>query len=378
MKDQKAVLLIVAIMLLGWSVNVHAQLTDKIAIHGFGSWAYGKTDNENRYVLANQDGSYDYLDFSLNLSVDLSEELRLYLQPGWSERSQGNEVNMDYAFAEWYVSDLFSFRIGKVKAPFMLYTEIYKVGTLRPFFLLPQGIYTDTAAEGYKGLGVTGSFSLKNWKFQYDVYAGKLSLEPVRYVNFRDQTILMETPQADDAIGGRLMANTPIDGMSFGVSTYSADLKMTVDGNVDEANPRNGRSMFWGASWEYVLDRFSFRGEFLTEVQNEHIKTFQMAYFETAYTFTEHWQAALRIESVDFQLAAKDAPMLSTLEEHRDIAVGINYWFTSNFVIKLAYHHVEGNHFAAPDDPEEYFKNFLNNSFAETTNLIVIGTQFSF
>jgi len=47
-----------ALMLLIGSLSAgsSAQMLDTLAIHGFGGWAYGRTDNVNRYLAGNEQG----------------------------------------------------------------------------------------------------------------------------------------------------------------------------------------------------------------------------------------------------------------------------------------------------------------------------------
>lgn len=100
-----------------------------------------------------------------------------------------------------------------------------------------------------------------------------------------------------------------------------------------------------------------------------------VAYIETAYRFTEHWQAAARYEFADFN-SEVDFSTDSVLE-HEEIALGLNYWFNPNLVFKLSYHLVNGNRFASPGNFGDYVM-AAQQGFDEETHLILIGTQFSF
>src|SRR6478672_968719 len=78
-----------------------ASWREEVALHGFGSWHYGKSSNENIYLEAEKDGSYRASDFSLNLSADITPRLRVVTQVGFSEGLRGSEQDLDYVFAEW-------------------------------------------------------------------------------------------------------------------------------------------------------------------------------------------------------------------------------------------------------------------------------------
>jgi len=63
-----------------------------------------------------------------------------------------------------------------------------------------------------------------------------------------------------------------------------------------------------------------------------------------------------------------------SLLRHNEDAVGVNYWFTPRFVLKLSYHHVNGNLFSVP----KLFDNAVqNNRLKKQTNVVVFGMQFS-
>ena len=62
--------LMVVFTLSACGCDVHAVTVGNVAIHGFGGWAYGRTDNENRYLYGDEDGNYDEMNFSLNISAE--------------------------------------------------------------------------------------------------------------------------------------------------------------------------------------------------------------------------------------------------------------------------------------------------------------------
>jgi hypothetical protein len=354
--------------------DASAQTMDTIAIHGFGGWAYGKTDNENRYLMGNEDGNYDAINFSLNISANPYEKLSLHIQPSYTESMDGSEVGLDYAFAEWYVADALTFRIGKVKAPFMLATEVYDVGTIRPFFSLPQGMYQEMAAEAYKGAGLTGSFYTRNgWELQYDFYGGQLSLLPNRYLNANTFQFGQILPEVNNLLGGRLIVQTPLTGFNTALSAYSGDFDFINQENL------NDHYLLFGASAEYLSDRWWLRSEYLMQKESPEIEI-DVVYAEAAYKITPHWQVAARYEHASFDVPSLMALHLvpESVYDHQEVIVGLNYWLNPNMVLKLSYHMVDGNRLAFPETVMDYLQGLQMGSFEEQTNLILMGVQFSF
>ena len=359
-----------------WAATAFGQMGSPVTIHGFGGWAYGRTDNENRYLAGTQDGAYDEAGFSLNLTAKPYESLTLHVQTSYEEDRDERIAGLDYAFADWSFTDALSLRVGKVKAPFMLATEVYDVGTIRPFFFLPQGVYQEFAAEAYKGVGITGAFIFnKGWELMYDLYGGKLDLQPSTLMNL--QTGRLETLQIilTDMLGGRILVRTPLDGLAIGLSPYSGAGKFKIDDQYVPDSPFEDRYTLLGTSAEYLSDRWWLRGEYLTEQSSSKIDM-RIGYAEAAYALTEHWQIAARYEKVDLNIAdTQNSP--NTLFEHEETALGLNYWATPNLVFKLSYHSVKGNRFAIPETAQGYLTAY-QAGFDETTNLVVLGVQFSF
>jgi hypothetical protein len=324
--------------------------------------------------VGNDEGNYDNVNFSLNISANPYEHLSLYIQTGYTESRDEDDVGLDYAFAEWYFSDMLMFRAGKVKAPFMLYTEVYDVGTIRPFFALPQGVYRQIATEAYKGVGITGTFHVKGgWELQYDMYGGKLSLLPNPTVNIEEFRFDSVNPVGNDLIGGRLTIQTPLTGLNVALSSYTSEFDFG-----EEESFLNDRYVLIGASAEYLSDRLRICSEYLTQKETPKA-TADVVYVEAAYRFTDHWQAAARYEFADFDT---NQPLLQyspkSILEHKEIALGLNYWLNPNLVFRCSYHIIEGNRLAFPEQVLDYLESILQGSFEETTHLILLGAQFSF
>jgi hypothetical protein len=260
----------------------------------------------------------------------------------------------------------------------MLYTEVYDVGTTRPLFFLPQGVYQEFAAEAYKGAGITGSFLIKGgWELMYDVYGGQLALQLNPAINAQTRQFEWVQPICQDLLGGKVALRTPLDEVTFSLSSYTGDAKFRVDDQIIEGYPFEDRYTLIGTSVEYLTDQWWLRSEYLTQQISSKIEI-DVVYFETAYKLNEHWQVAARYEWADFELdtpETRDTP--KAILEHEEIVLGLNYWMNVNLVFKLSYHMVNGNRFAMPETPEEYMVAY-QTGFDEHTNLFVFGVQFSF
>lgn len=343
-----------------------------VVIHGFGGWAYGKTD-VNHYLTGTPDGEYDNANLSLNVSKRASERLAIVGQVEWFDNQGEVDVEFDYAFAEWKVNDALKLRVGRVKQPFGISSEVFDVGTLRPFYELPQVLYGPSGilGEAYVGVGLTGSKAGKTgWGVAYDVYFGGQNLEeylppeallrgePVGEFN------AAEIERTRDLVGGRIVLETPVQGLRFGASGYT--------GHEIGSNRRTG----YGFHGEYLAAGWSLRSEFAHESVADDV-TARAFYGEAAYHFGAHWQAALQYGRLTTSLAGVDAGTFPSLREHKELAVGLNCWVTPEFVLKLSYHRVDGNRFAGPP-VDALADTAQSGALATRTNLVLAGAQFTF
>ncbi len=332
-----------------------ALLAQPTPLHVFGGWAYGRT-NGNAYLAGTRDGDFDNAELAVNVAASPAEPLRLEGQVEIQRQRGVQATALDYAFAEWRFSDAARFRIGRLKHPFGIYTEVYDVGTLRPFIVLPQSVYgpSGTLAEAYNGVGLSGFRKLgPRWSVAYDVYTGELDLP------FADseEAIALGSDEGNldvkNVFGGRAIVETPVEGLSFGASAYAGSI---------HAAAAHIRHHALGAQAEYVTDRLSLRGEWTHNGSGASSEA--GAYAEGAWRFTPHWQAAARYD------AMREHHDETMNGHHDEAALGINYWFTRQFVVKLSAHRVHGKHFTQPDA--------VTGAAKDRTNLLMFGAQFSF
>lgn len=370
-----------ALMALALALPVAAQTENTVEIHGFGGWAFAQTDNL-KYSIGDEDGQYDNAEFALNVSARPYDRLSVVAQMRLESKGTEN-VELDYAFAQYQVSDALKLRVGRVKHPFGLYGEIFDVGTLRPFQSLPQGLYGPNGftARAYNGAGITGNVDLRNdWSIQYDVFGGQIEGD------FETPGLLSSVPElfteptitfgyrVEDTYGGRLNVSTPVNGLSFGASGYTGEAATDL-----RDVPPEERDVL-AAHVEYSGDRLLIRAE-AGNVENHNQFTADTSYLELAYRLTEKIQLAGRydtqkIELLDF--VGSVPPIFNQLLDHTDVALGLNYWVRPNFVLRTSFHWVEGNRYAYPSTREEVLEMLDTQQLDNKTTMVVVGAQFSF
>ena len=362
---------------------------ENIAVHGYGGWSFGRTtanDNANWFLFGHQRGDYSHVEYALNVAIPVTDRLTIDAQPFWHAGHHANQTSsgIDYVFAEWKFSDFLRLRAGSVKQPFGIYTEVFDVGTVRPFAALPQGVYGAGGMIGkaYSGLGFTGStFTGGGWGFGYDIYGGGLEtfemdvpLQVAREGADTSRALnLAQSRALRDVIGGRFILYTPIDGLSLGVSGYTGTRPLTIEQRRNTV----------GAQAEFLNDRWSVRGEWVQSTDSK-LQEASGAYGELALRLTAGWQVAglystQRTSLFSANQAALDANIARApkLLDHDEMGAGINYWFTPNFVLKTSVHWVEGNRYAFPD-PVRLRSIVANGRLTDKTTTVLVGSQLSF
>ncbi len=344
-----------------------------VSVNGYGTWYYGRTDNSNLYFQLPKDGSYQSAQGTLSFAAAVSDQLRILTQVDWENRPNGDQVSLDFIFAEWKLNDRLQARVGKSKMPFGIYGEIADVGTLRPFIALPQAAYGPAGflGDSYQGVGVTGSFG-NRWNVQWDVYGGGMELTedtaPELFLLGENQpgNNGTETEVTRNVIGGRLVVATPLAGLSVGASALRG-----TEAKVDR------RRTVYGLQAEYSTDALTVRTETMHEEVTRDLKS-TGSYVEVSYRFTSHWQAAGQVGRLrtDF-FGVHPTGQRKNLAHHDETGLGLNYWFGTNLVIKANYLRVDGNEFAHPlsdDLPAVVGVGALK----PRTNAFLVGAQFAF
>src|SRR5580765_8941377 len=222
---------LLALGFIGSATPAQAQETaSPVVLHGFGSWAFGKSTWNNAYLAGRPEGDFRHVSISVNAAANVHDKFTVHLQAEIRENDDGTPTSLSYAFAEYKFSDRLGFRIGQVKHPFGLYTEVFTVGTLRPFLDLPQGFYGPAgfAGQAYRGLGITGTAEAGAWTVSYDVYGGGIDLETFALPElfYLGEPLSEESDQIKlasirNVVGGRVVLGTPVRGLSFGASGYT-------------------------------------------------------------------------------------------------------------------------------------------------------------
>jgi hypothetical protein len=215
-----------------WTEPAVAEETEapaayRVDIHGFVSQGFIKT-TANNYLADSEDGSFSFTEVGINFSSALSENLRVGLQ--LFARDLGPLGNykpvFDWYFLDYRFLDELGIRVGRTKLPFGLYNENSDIDAARVPILLPQSVYptrnrdlllAQTGGELY-GLLQLGDAG----ELEYRAYGGTIHVD----VSEQQEITNVEIPYV---YGGRLMWQTPLDGLQGGVSLQKLRLDVEYD-----------------------------------------------------------------------------------------------------------------------------------------------------
>ncbi len=370
--------LVAVLTLVAARADAVVLLDGKLNVSGYAYWAYGRTDG-NRFQLGNADGYYDNAALALAVRAQPTDDLSAWFQ--FTQDEDYTQNGVDYAFFEWRPSDRVKVRFGMPKVPLGISWDVNDLGTVRPFLRLPNSVYSNTNFGGYSylGVGVSGTKELPaGHELAWDLFGGGIS----QFVLTPDDALAVQndlnpdTLPADltgvdtdfpgtwvemqDVVGGRLTLNTPIQGLSVRASYFW--------GRTPEATLDGALMPTWmgAGSLEYAGDVFMLRAEYF-HLYERGVGDSDAGYVEGGVRFGDHLQAVAKVEAT--KLDWPDFPGQASLLRHREAALGLNFWFTRDFVVKASVHAVDGNRFTLPDG---------DNEFRERTNELLIGSQFSF
>lgn len=237
----------------------------KLETHGFVSQGYIRT-SDNNYLArsASSRGSFEFTEVGINFTQPLGEHLRTGIQLFARDLGPlGNyDIKADWFYLDYRWTDALGLRAGRIKLPFGLYNEINDIDSARVPILLPQSTYpvrnrdfllAQTGAEVYGRLLAGSAGAL-----DYRAYGGTIFLEVTSPPGSPVQVQDLSVPYL---FGGRLLWETPLDGLRVGGSVQKLRLDTTI---LQGGMPLLAKipAVLWVASLEYAPGDLSLAAEY--------------------------------------------------------------------------------------------------------------------
>lgn len=382
-----------------------------VAIHGFGNYGAGVTRvrryNTNHYQFGDHDGDFGHVNFSLRQLVQPIPELRFAAGQSFSVDDGELEIELDLAGAQWTPNRYFSLRAGRILSPLGIYTEVFRVGTLRPFGALPSAIYANAGfiAQSYDGAEL--AFTLESesgWRARLSAIVGRSRIEQDGSISRVVEAAvgypigLLRTRVVMDLMaGGHVAIDTPVEGLGFAYGLLGASPRYT-DLIGDDSVAQNWNNIVMIGSAYFLRDSFELRTEIAYRYNHDREATGTTAptlqktyglYIEAAYRIIDSVQVGLRFERMKQNLAGGETlyprrvdgevvGSYESIEHSNDLGAVISYWWNRDFVLKLEYHFIDGNRFAHPGDQAIYDAVLAGRPLARRTHYVGFSSAFSF
>ncbi len=376
--DTKAYIstLLLAFAVLLLSGRVYGKTNDdyfnakNLQLHGF--IAQGIIDvNGSDFV--NDDGelSTELTEIGVNASYQLSSNFRLAGQVVYLDGGNRYEkgVRLDYALLDWtaYADENWQLNLyfGRFKNNHWLYSSSRTVPFARPSIILPQSVYFDgfrDIAVGSDGAALKLSHSDDEYgNFDFNLSYGSSPISDEQAKNLLSE-FATGTAEQDYDLQSSFYWQPAFSQWRFGLSLLDSDF------TYYSARPEKPDAFFdaefsfqfytvnalyegefWEFSGEIYQSRFLTEGFYVPQYHSDNIA--RGFYVQSRYKVTSDMTLLARYE--DFYLN-KDDKDGKKLEEnsgglipayfafHKDITLGLNYDFTSNFSLRLEYHWVKG------------------------------------
>ena len=323
-----------------------------LQVHGFASQGALLT-SDNNYLAHTERGSLEFTEAGINFTKSLDDRLSVGLQlfardlgPTGSYAAMFDWLYLDYRWQDWL-----GLRAGRVKLPHGLYNDTSDIDAAQPVILLPQSVYPATNRNfllAQTGLELYGYYSMGSaGSLDYHVYAGTL------YLSIPDSNGLhIETLEVPYIAGGRLLWETPVEGLRVGASVLSGELEgaYTVPMPAPTRVEFDVRSTNGLGSVEYLRKGVLLAAEYGRSIGKSTVgPTTTHTTAEQAYGLAGYrWRPWLQTTAY-YSLYHPDVRQRSGREHHHyDAAAAVRFDVSPHWIVKLETHFVQGTAALSP------------------------------
>jgi len=322
-----------------------------LEVHAFVSQGF-LISTDNNFLAKSSEGSFEFTEVGINFTMPLAERLRVGLQ--LFSRKLGPASNlttqMDWFYLDYHWADWLGFRAGRVKLPFGLYNDTSDIDAARTSILLPQSIYpatnrnfllAQTGGEIYGYLHLRGAGAL-----EYRLYGGTIQLDSSTPAG---SPFAVQELTVPFLAGGRLLWETPVEGLRIGGSFQDLRLDATLFSNSAGSAHIKLPAVLTVGSLEYLRHELLLAAEYsrwYTSVETDNPAVFpasntttsERAYALAAYRFRQWLQGSfyysLLYPNVDRRSGRANM--------QHDLATTIRFDINEYWLVKLEGHYMQG------------------------------------
>ena len=352
---------------------------ESVAIHGFITQGYLKTD-KNNYLADTEKGSFEINEMGINFNTYLNDDTKIGIQ--FFARDLGDlgndKVTVDWAYADRQLREWLGLRVGIMKIPHGFYNESRDCDMMRTSILQPQGVYNEPwrgALYDLTGVGIYGN--LIN-HISYECQAGLIEegTDGGMAKKFND----LVKSRVDRILGhwGTVMnvqCYDLIEGLRFGGSlvvwTWDMDITLYPSEKFPFPSPTHAYSdnegQVWTGSIEYTRGKFLFSSEYTITYFNIPMQIYLMNgaltvhntlknhmlgyYYNTSYRFTEWFEAGLYYSTFYYNKDDRQGKSSDLVDKYgwkdyyswsKDTCLSLRFDLNANWIFKLETHYNDG------------------------------------
>jgi hypothetical protein len=325
-----------------------------LEVHGFASQGALLT-SDNNYLARTERGSLEFTEAGINFTKAFDDQLRVGLQLFTRDLGPDGkyEAKFDWLYLDYRWRDWLGVRAGRVKLPFGLYNDTSDIDAAQSVILLPQSVYPATNRDfllAQTGLELYGYHSSESaGALDYHVYLGTL------YLSIPDSSsIQINNLDVPYIVGGRVLWETPIEGLRAGVSALNG--KVEGEYTAPAMSPPTPVTLEVKAtnllsSVEYLNRGFVLAAEYgrskgtstlgPTSVHTTSERMYGLAGYR--------WRPWLQTTAY-FSLLYPDVDQRSGQAHHQyDTAASVRFDITPHWILKLEGHFLRGTAALSPD-----------------------------
>ena len=167
---KKAIVPVALATALGFSQQVNAVNFDGFLTAGF---ALHDQDDATYLNTITDDLRFDNdSKFGLQVTADVAENMQAVAQILAAGADENFDLDIEWAYLDWRLTNSMSLRAGKVKEPVFLISDYIEVGYAYPWIRPPQEVYTNNPVTTINGMEALFQTNINNMSLIFQPYIG--------------------------------------------------------------------------------------------------------------------------------------------------------------------------------------------------------------
>jgi hypothetical protein len=347
--------------------------SSKFNIHGFGTLGLTYQNDENiiyNSSLRNDRGSDG--DISLQNDSRFGLQIDYTLNQQFEATIQGSVdvtgITLEWANIKYNINDNINLKVGQMRFPTAMYSDILKVGYAYNWVRLPEDVYGILPLTSYTGVELNYQNTYKNIDYKIKIYGGKsedtmkggkevgdydITLDDVYGINLSGTYKGFEIHTGFTYVKNFSISNEIIN-RYFTTAINNPLLSQTDRELINRYNPIDKIARYYSVGIKYEIDEFYMLGEYVYIDMDNIISDNYAGYISMGYhygKFTPHitfskvtgesnYNTKITNPKIDITMQSMAS---STFIDQQHITLGLRYDYIDNIALKLQYDHIKEN-----------------------------------